>query len=100
MTNSEQPVNCPLCRSDVLVRFGKIIVCPNEICRLSLGYDLDGNPFPNSGLKEWNKAFGPKEIDLDKEQSRFMKWHLYKNPTNNPLEYWEAWKAALENRDE
>jgi len=100
MTNSEQPVNCPICKSDVLVRFGKIIVCPNEICRLSLGYDLDGNPFPNSGLKEWNKAFGHKEINLKHEFEKYTKWKSMRDSSSRDYEMWDAWCAALENRDE
>src|SRR5437762_12641765 len=93
---SEPIVNCPSCgekpfiftRDDGI----KCACCSNTSC------DFWG---PEFTIFQWNtllkKLFEPKEIDWEEEKEKFNKWFC---DPGKIIGCYEAWCAALENRDD
>jgi len=99
MNNSEQPVNCPLCSQPPVVCDDEDVWCNDPSCSMVSLHGLK--------INAWNKAFGPKEIDLDLEYKRFCQWYAKhgEDVSTLPVELglWMAWRRMdliLENRDE
>jgi len=102
MTDSEQPVNCPLCKTVTITRTWEnevdgllFVSCDNSKC------EMHNVTIP---LKDWNKAFGPRDIDWSNEREKFNEW-FNREPVHKGVLHsegswiWYGWKAALENRD-